>query len=383
MHVIERKPESAGGDPNVAVGGGVRAPGASSGVPTVSSPLTMQCLEVWGGNGVTDNGVTMPGIDAWVISRPYQGDDAGGDVHYVSSCGTGRIARVLVADVAGHGTKVAELARTLRSLMRRFMNFIDQTRLVEQMNKEFGAASTMGRFATAVVATYFAPTDTLTVVNAGHPRPLTYSNKKKTWSVLALDPVPAAGRAKKNGHRPANAAPVGRAGGGAAQGDDQAGTPSMVANLPLGIDDVATYDQFALRMRRDDLVVIYTDSLVEARRADGSFVGEEGLLAIARTIDATRADLFAQRLYQGVIDECGGQLPDDDVTVLVIRPNGVQPQMTLVEAVRAQFKFFGMVARGLLPGAMPVPWPEARVENLLGPIVKGVQNTWGKDAKEL
>ncbi len=330
-----------------------------------AAPHTMQCLEVWGGNGATDNGVTMPGIDAWVLSRPHKGDEAGGDVHYVSSCGTGRISRILVADVAGHGTTVAELGRTLRSLMRRYMNYLDQTRLVEAINREFVAASTMGRFATAVVATYFAPTDTFTAVNAGHPSPLVYSSKKKEWRILEVE-RPTAPRAGSKAAAKAAPAP-----------DFAAG------NLPLGIDDIAKYEQFALRMRPGDLVVLYTDSLVEARRKDGSFIGEDGLLTIAGGLNPQTPDRFAASLYRGVIDACDGELPDDDVTVLVIRPNGVQPRMSFAEALRAQFTFLGMMLRGTLPGSLPVPWPEARIENLLGPLVKGVQQSWGKDAKEL
>jgi sigma-B regulation protein RsbU (phosphoserine phosphatase) len=57
-------------------------------------------MEVWGGNAAIDNGVIMPGLDAWVYARPYQQQAAGGDIHYVSSCATGRIIRLLVADVS-------------------------------------------------------------------------------------------------------------------------------------------------------------------------------------------------------------------------------------------------------------------------------------------
>ena len=59
----------------------------------------MQCMEVWGGNQSVDSGVVMAGLDAWVYCRPYAavGADApaaaGGDVYFVSSCATGRIAR--------------------------------------------------------------------------------------------------------------------------------------------------------------------------------------------------------------------------------------------------------------------------------------------------
>src|SRR5438128_12124750 len=125
----------------------------------LNSPHEMTCMEVWGGNQTADSGVVMAGLDAWVYSRPYGQANAGGDVHYVSSCATGRIARLLVADVSGHGAEVAEVGAALRRLMRRYMNYVDQSRLVEGLNLEFARQAEMGRFATAVVATYWVPTD--------------------------------------------------------------------------------------------------------------------------------------------------------------------------------------------------------------------------------
>src|SRR5687768_16715973 len=144
---------------------------------------TMQCMEVWGGNQAVDNGVIMPGLDAWVYSRPYRDESAGGDIHYVSSCATGRITRILVADVSGHGQAVAQVAASLRTLMRRFVNFVDQGRLVRGLNTEFASLAEMGSFATAVVATYWAPTDDLVISNAGHPRPLWYRARARAWEV--------------------------------------------------------------------------------------------------------------------------------------------------------------------------------------------------------
>src|SRR6476659_5173179 len=86
----------------------------------------LACLEVWGGNEPVDTALAVPGLQVWVYAVPFANASAGGDVHFVSSCGTGRIARLLVADVAGHGEAVADTARTLRGLIRRFMNHIDQ-----------------------------------------------------------------------------------------------------------------------------------------------------------------------------------------------------------------------------------------------------------------
>ena len=39
----------------------------------------MQCMEIWGGNVGVDSHVAIPGIDAWVYSKPYGGSEGGGE----------------------------------------------------------------------------------------------------------------------------------------------------------------------------------------------------------------------------------------------------------------------------------------------------------------
>jgi hypothetical protein len=178
----------------------------------------MQCMEVWGGNDLVDANVSMPGLDAWVFSKPYEQAQAGGDVYYVSACATGRITRLLVADVAGHGANVRDTAITLRNLMRRYVNHIDQTRFVRSMNEQFAGMSKAGTFATAVVTTFFAPTNMLTLCNAGHPSPLLYRAKRREWSILS-------------------------------NRDD---STRDIVNIPLGIEDAADYRQFGASL--DEMV---------------------------------------------------------------------------------------------------------------------------------
>lgn len=144
----------------------------------ISAPATpsLQCMEIWGGIEAVDTALSLTGLDAWVYARPHGGGQAGGDVHYLSMCGSGRIVRLGLADVSGHGVSVSEIAGTLRTLMRRHINTPDMTRFMRALNGAFvehtqdGAGS--GHFATALLATYYAPTDHLLLCNAGHPRPL-------------------------------------------------------------------------------------------------------------------------------------------------------------------------------------------------------------------
>src|SRR5258708_2259920 len=91
---------------------------------------SLQCMEIWGGSHDAENSVSTPGLDLWIYSRPYLEASAGGDVHYVSLCGGGVITRFILADVAGHGTAVADVARELRTLMRRNINRKSQARLI-------------------------------------------------------------------------------------------------------------------------------------------------------------------------------------------------------------------------------------------------------------
>lgn len=134
----------------------------------------MQCMEVWGGNIAIESGNSMPGIDAWVYGQPFHAQASGGKIHYVSMCGEGRIGRFFPANVAGRGVEVNDLAAQLRRLMRKSIGRPDQARIARSLNRAFGRLNTDGTFATAVMMTYFAPTDQLVCCLAGHPRPLWY-----------------------------------------------------------------------------------------------------------------------------------------------------------------------------------------------------------------
>ena len=72
----------------------------------------LQCLEIWGGTTAVDEAVSVHGLDLYAFSRPFRDDASGGDVYLVSMCGAGNIARIMLADVAGHGTLVGSLGRS-------------------------------------------------------------------------------------------------------------------------------------------------------------------------------------------------------------------------------------------------------------------------------
>ena len=312
----------------------------------------MQCMEVWGGNQTTNSGVVMAGLDAWVYSKPFGGSEGGGDVYYVSACATGRILRLMIADVSGHGQTVGAVAGQLRGLMRQHVNQIDQTQFVRSMNSQFSKLAQDGLFATAVVSTFFAPTRRLTLCNAGHPLPLLYTAASQKWSLI------------ESGKRPMSDGPF---------------------NLPLGILDLGDYQTFDIALKVGDLVLCYTDSLVESRGADGQMLGHEGLLDIARSLEVKDPAQVVPELLSAIAGKYPGNLTADDVTVLLFRPNGLGAgRPSLGRQVAGLGKLIAAIGRSLRPGGEPIPWPDLKLSNIGGAILPPLQRLWStrKSAKK-
>jgi len=298
----------------------------------------MQCMEVWGGSQLMSRSVEFGGLDTWVYSKPYGKAHAGGDIYYASSCATGRISRLLLADVAGHGHTVAATAADLRTLMRRFVNRLDQTEFVRLLNQQFAALPRTGAFATAIVTTFFEPSRRLTICNAGHPRPLLYRAAQRHWDCL---------------------------------GAQDAGSRSTPSNIPLGLFVGAVYEQFDIELSQGDCLLSFTDALIESRDADGEMLGEDGLLRIVRLL----GDVEPQKLIEILLSEIERRYPEnlseDDVTVLVIRANGRRLRFSLREKLGALGRFTKALIRG-----ERAPFPDANLANIGGAIFPALARRW-------
>ncbi|HMP16449.1 MAG TPA: PP2C family protein-serine/threonine phosphatase [Gemmatales bacterium] len=261
---------------------------------------SLRCMEIWGGNRAVEQDFELPGLDVWLYSRPVAEAMDGGDVYYLSSCASGRISRLLIADVSGHGPEVSQLALRLRDLMRRNINRIDQASFVEGMNKEFVQFNQEGRFATAIIGTYFASTGYLQLCTAGHPPPLLYRQATNSWERMEL-----------NTH------------------------PSSTGNIPLGIMDEVIYGQIELPLKKGDMVLAYTDGVSEIRIENNKLLGSDGLLEMVKTLDVNQASRLIPKLMQKL--EAESQAPfQDDITLLLFRANS--RQVPLVSNLLAPFR---------------------------------------------
>ncbi len=246
----------------------------------------LQCMEIWKGNRFIEQEVSSPGIQAWVFSHPYQGNRQGGDIHYLSLCVGGIVTRLVLADVSGHGERVARTSKVLLNLLRKFMNTKKQDRLVAELNRHFTETDNKDGFATAIVATYLSHKSTLLLTNAGHPRPIIYQQAHGHWDFLDLPTT----------------------------------DKGLGDNFPLGLDETTRYEHFVLKIKPGDWLLLYTDAYTESYDQDDKLLGESGLLSLVQQIPRSlTASQFGKELNRLQQLRSRQWLNADDTTLIVIQ----------------------------------------------------------------
>src|SRR5580692_6065530 len=109
----------------------------------------LACLELRGGNHSAAYSAELPGLSSWVSCRPLHPSPRGGDLYYLSACSQGAVARVALADVAGHGELVSSAAVRLREALLQHADHWDQSMLIRRLNDSFLPAAGTGPYATA------------------------------------------------------------------------------------------------------------------------------------------------------------------------------------------------------------------------------------------
>lgn len=226
----------------------------------------------------------VPGVD---IAFEYRAANiVGGDYYDVvfrspgSAGGSTRPERLLfiVADVAGKSVPAALLMATLQASLRALAGLpISLLELVERLNQSFCTQNVSGsRFSTAFVAELEPDDGRLTYVNAGH-----------NWPVL-------------------------RRAGGALERLE-------IGGLPLGIMPSARYQCGSATLAEGDVLMIFSDGLVEAENHNQQEFGDLGMLALTDSFGGkSAADVLAQ-LLRSVDSFVGSAAQHDDITCMVVR----------------------------------------------------------------
>jgi serine phosphatase RsbU (regulator of sigma subunit) len=239
------------------------------------------CGEVRGGNDIAHSLVDLPGLRGIVYSRPCEGA-SGGDIHYLSRCGSGLMARVCLADVAGHGPMVAAVGREIHDHLRRSVDVVDERKVFTRFNSRLESQRLL-TMTTAVLVTYYPPSRRLTVSYAGHPRGWLYRGAERAWEPLYLPVQPPPTR------------------------------PAYI-DLPLGVGLPTTFTRHRFKVQPGDRVLLITDGVLETTSPDDAPFDTHGVEAILKSGAAGYEELAA-RLVTALHEHAEvDHLAHDDVT---------------------------------------------------------------------
>jgi len=224
----------------------------------------------------------IPGLDIAFRTRPQ--NTVAGDYYdaFLRSDDFGSPASrrllVVVADVAGKSVPAALLMATFQASLQTLAAApTSLLELVLALNR-YACAHSLGgaRFTTAFLAELDLDTRALTYVSAGHNPPVL---RRASGAVERLE-----------------------AGG-----------------LPLGIKANASYESGASVLKPGDLLVIFTDGVVEAENEAGDEYGEDRMLGLlAATVPGESAAATLNRLMSSVDTFVGATRQHDDITCLVL-----------------------------------------------------------------
>lgn len=248
--------------------------------------IQLICSEVWGGNvrsGLVDEStqVHLPGLRCALYTHPC-GGPTGGDLVYLSACGSGRMARVLVGDVSGHGEDVSHIGAWLHESIRRHINSRTPSRIFMDLNALVDARG-VEALTTAVCMDYNGNSGELTFCYAGCHPVVRYDAQEKRWKEL---PAPCS-------------------------------DPEAFRNAILGVTTETGFDIGKAMLPKGDALLIYTDGVIETPGVNGGMFGVDRLLAWLEGADPTDPDGLVLGLA-AELEAFSGMHPlqHDDVTML-------------------------------------------------------------------
>lgn len=97
-----------------------------------------------------------------------------------------------------------------------------------------------------------------------------------------------------------------------------------VSGIPLGLTDEVEYRQFSRQLQPGDLVLMYTDGVVEAFNAERELFGFERLHALAALCSGLTAKEAVERIAGAVDEFAAGVEQSDDITIVALKIGEVE-----------------------------------------------------------
>ena len=217
--------------------------------------------------------VRLPGLA--VAGRYVPSREVGGDFYAILALGQGQVG-FAIADVSGKGIRAATLSARTRYLLEAFvLDGRPPEAVLARMNTVLTQDAASDLFVSLFYGVIDPEAGTLRCTSAGHPAPLV---------LRAGEPAPVALEAP---------------------------------GLLLGVKTGARYSAIETRVGPGDLMVLFTDGITEARRADGEQFGEQRLANHVVEHRQAQPEDIADHVMDAVARWSGDGARDDQALVVV------------------------------------------------------------------
>ena len=188
---------------------------------------------------------------------------------------------LVVADVAGKGMPAALVASTVQASLRSqaCQNLGHLPELIASLNDALHSWTESNKFVTLFYAQFDVEQRRLSYVNAGHNPPLLLRSGAAAEVMNRLD----------------------------------------TGGLPLGIFQEVTYTEQTLQMQSGDVLVAYTDGVIEALNPENEEFDEARLQAVIKAGTHLSANELMEKIVASVREWCRGVPQTDDLTILVMK----------------------------------------------------------------
>jgi serine phosphatase RsbU (regulator of sigma subunit) len=217
----------------------------------------------------------LPDISGFEIGRVYQAGTGlmAGDFYDVFRVGASRVAAV-IGDVTGHGIEPSITAFQAKYLLRVFLRqYRDPAQALEELNAQMSALERREEFISLCIVVFDTNAGTLRVASAGHP-------PAWLWHDREVRPLRSTG-------------PL------------------------LMLDPTGSYYSREIPLDKDDLLLMYTDGLAEARDGEAIF-GEERIANALRRDPGVDPDVLCKSLLEAARSFASSPLTDD-IAILAMR----------------------------------------------------------------
>lgn len=218
----------------------------------------------------------LPGIDFGYLYRSASASAAvGGDFYDFFDLDGGRVG-VLLGDVSGKGVQAATLTALVKNTIRTLAYENDSpAAIIKKANAVIFKATPLSSFATIIFCILDTASGRLAYCNAGHTRGII----KTTEGTIAL----------------------------------------LEVSSPLaGAFEDVEFKDGETTLETDDILILYTDGVTEARH-DGELLGEEWLVEFIARMGSTPPKKLPEAIFDEVLRYTGGKLSDDVAIVAMAR----------------------------------------------------------------